>query len=285
LPIINGPIWPRTRRSLKRPEWLTPKTNFRAFLCAALLALAVPQSAGAEDRSDGLFQYSTINALLHGIYDGDMAFRELARHGDMGLGTFNGLDGEMIALDGRFYQLKTDGKAYAVKPDMKTPFSVMTFFDADKTFALPAGLSFTEMAAHLDKHVASPNNFQAFRIDGAFAGLKVRSVPFQTRPYKALAEVVKDQAVFERANIKGTLVGFRAPDYVAGLNIPGYHFHFLSQDRAFGGHVLALSTGVGTIRMDEITGFEMALPKTKEFSAADLTGERKDQLRKVEKGK
>ena len=63
----------------------------------------------AERDPHVLFQASTIGALLDGAYDGDLTFAELAEHGDLGLGTLNGLDGEMIALDGEFYRADVDG--------------------------------------------------------------------------------------------------------------------------------------------------------------------------------
>src|SRR5690349_21493614 len=36
-----------------------------------------------------LFQTSTINAVLEGVYDGDMPVATLRQHGDFGLGTLN----------------------------------------------------------------------------------------------------------------------------------------------------------------------------------------------------
>ena len=64
----------------------------------------------AEHEPHVLFQASTIGALLDGAYEGDVTFAELAEHGDLGLGTLNGLDGEMIALDGRFFRADVDGR-------------------------------------------------------------------------------------------------------------------------------------------------------------------------------
>ncbi len=252
-------------------------------LLGALLVLALAFGALAGERPDTLFQYSTINALLHGLYDGDMTFAELARHGDVGLGTLNRLDGELVMLEGTFYQVRTDGRAYPVAPGMATPFAVVTFFDADKTLPLPGGLSYKDLRALLEGAVANANHFQAFRIDGLFRSMKVRSVPAQTRPYRPLAKVVEGQAVFDYRGVKGTLIGFRTPPYVAGLNIPGYHFHFLSEDRSRGGHVLDLVTASGTIEVDEIADFRMALPHLPGFAAADLTGKRERELEKVEK--
>lgn len=54
----------------------------------------------AYSSDDILYQVSTINALLEGIYDGDTSYGELKQHGDFGIGTFSGLDGGMIELDG-----------------------------------------------------------------------------------------------------------------------------------------------------------------------------------------
>ncbi len=63
----------------------------------------------AERDPHVLFQASTIGALLDGAFDGDLSFAELAEHGDLGLGTLNRLDGEMIALDGEFFRADVDG--------------------------------------------------------------------------------------------------------------------------------------------------------------------------------
>src|SRR5215218_5350169 len=92
-----------------------------------------------------LFQTSTIDALLDGNYDGDVSFAELAERGDFGLGTLDALDGEMIALDGDFYQIKSDGRAYSIRGETKTPFAVVTFFEP----ALSETLDATEDLAAL----------------------------------------------------------------------------------------------------------------------------------------
>src|SRR5271155_2073477 len=79
-----------------------------------------------------VYQTSTMGALLDGGYAGDVTMRALLRHGNFGLGTFNGLDGEMLVLDGVCYQLRGDGSAQVAEPDQGTPFAVVTWFDADR---------------------------------------------------------------------------------------------------------------------------------------------------------
>ena len=105
----------------------------RALVLALCLAFCLASGAlqAAEPRQ--LFQTSTLQALMAGVYDGDLTFQALARHGDFGLGTFDALDGEMIALDGTFYQIKADGRVSPVAGAMKTPFAAVTFFKAGRT--------------------------------------------------------------------------------------------------------------------------------------------------------
>src|SRR5271154_6482402 len=72
-----------------------------------------------------LFQVSTSTALVQGVYDGVVRVGELKQHGDFGLGTFDGLDGEMLALDGHFYQVQGSGKVSESSDDAKVPFAVV----------------------------------------------------------------------------------------------------------------------------------------------------------------
>lgn len=255
----------------------------RFFSMVVLVLLSVFSFSSAHAWDDSLFQYSTINTLLSGYYDGDLNFSTLAEHGDLGLGTLNHLDGEMIALDGRFYQVKTDGKVYPVDGRRYTPFAVVTHFDVDRSFLLPSGLDYPALQQVLEKHISNKNHFYAFRIRGHFQNLTVRSVPAQTRPYQPLVDVIKDQVKFQYADQKGTLVGFYTPGYMKGLNIPGFHFHFLSLDRSRGGHVLALETKTGVVEVDEIHEFAVSLPESQAFAELNLSADQKKALDKVEK--
>ena len=90
----------------------------------------------------------------------------------------------------------------------------------------------------------------AVRVDGAFRDLRLRSVPAQRRPYPPLRDVVAHQTEWTVARADGTLVGFRFPDGSSGLEVPGYHLHFLSRDRVHGGHVLDLALLDGDLVVD-----------------------------------
>jgi acetolactate decarboxylase len=230
-----------------------------------------------------LFQTSTINALLEGIYEGDVPVATLRQHGDFGLGTLNALDGEMVQVDGQVFQVRSDGSARLVPDDARVPFAETTFFDADRSVTVEKPLSFQEMTTYIDTLLPSRNIFYAIRIEGTFAFVKTRSVPRQAKPYPRLAEVVKTQATFEFRNQRGVMVGFWTPNYATGLNVPGYHFHFLTAERTGGGHVLECTLGQVKISVDDTPRFYLDLPRTREFQAAVLETDRRSELNKVEK--
>ncbi len=236
-----------------------------------------------ENNTDVLYQISTIDALLQGVYDGVLPVAELETHGDFGIGTFDGLEGEMLALDGNYYQIKTDGIAYAVSGEMTTPFATVTCFEADENFRLEEPLNLTELEAFLDLNLPSENLFYAVRVDGDFSYVKARSVPRQEKPYPKLADAVSTQSVFELKNISGTLVGFRTPEYVDGVNVPGYHLHFITDDRSAGGHVLDLEMENGDVALDITRAFFMELPSSGDFYNVELGQDLQADMEKVEK--
>ena len=213
-----------------------------------------------------------------------MTFGELKRHGTFGLGTFDALDGEMIGLEGGFYQIKTDGVAYPVPDSMTTPFAVVTVFDADKTLPSKDGMDYEGLKSYLDKAISDKSIFYAVKIEGTFKYLKTRSVPRQQEPYPPLVEVVKEQTIFEFHDVEGTIVGFRCPDSVkGGVNVPGYHLHFITEDRKAGGHLLACQLQDVTIALDYTSEFYMVLPQHESAQQkSDLSKDRSEELEKVE---
>lgn len=218
-----------------------------------------------------LFQASTIGALLDGAFDGDLSFAELAEHGDLGLGTLNHLDGEMIAIDGEFFRADVDGNVERVAPEERTPFAVVTRFDPAVDERLPGGeRSHEELLAQLDRLVPGAASSCAVRLDGRFELVRARSVPRQSPPYRPLTEVVADQHVFELAGTEGTMLGFRFPTYVEGIEVPGYHLHFISADRRRGGHVLDSRSRGLRVRIDPSDDLHVELPPRVELGDPDL---------------
>lgn len=261
--------------------------GFRALLALTMaLSACTPTSDTQEavmtpDRGT-LFQVSTLPALLEGLFDGTLAFGELESHGDFGLGTFHAVDGEMVAVDGVFYRVRADGRASVAAGTETTPFAVVTHFRPDATFEIHEETDFAGLQAFLDRHI-SENLPYAVRVDGYFSAVRVRSVPPQEKPYPRFSTVTATQPTWELQNVRGTLVGFRLPEYMSAVNLPGYHFHFLTDDRRTGGHVLDLSATQGTVSLQELGGFYLHLPRDSSFRMLQLPDDSTAEAQRVER--
>jgi acetolactate decarboxylase len=228
------------------------------------------QETLAHRHGSEVYQTSTMGALLDGVYDGDVSIRELLRHGNFGLGTFNRLDGEMLVLDGVCYQLRGDGSARVADLDQRTPFAVVTWFDADRTIDVSAPHDRAELKAHIDESLESTNLIVAVRVTGDFSVIHTRTVTEQHRPYRPFTEATQDQQEVIFTDVTGTLAGFRMPDYEQGISVAGYHSHFIDTDRRHGGHALDYRLTRGTVKISVRSDLHLSLPRTPEFLAAEL---------------
>ena len=246
------------------------------------LVLTLPAAAAWAGDHDTIYQTAPIDALMAGVYDGDYAVGDLKQHGDIGIGTLNALDGELVYVDGQMFQIRVDGKVYPVPNSTLTPFATVTWLDQDIPLKAVSVTNLDEFCRIMDRSLPSANLLYAIRADGKFDYVKTRSVPKQRKPYRSLVEVAKEQAVFEFKRVKGTLVGFRCPAFVKGINVPGYHFHFLTEDRKAGGHVLDLRvTGLEVI-LDTSDSIYLELPRQGDFTHTDLSVDRQQELHRVE---
>lgn len=228
-------------------------------------------------------QFSFIDAILAGAYDGQAACSELLSHGNLGIGTFDKLDGEMILLDGVIYQVRFDGAVHTPDPATTTPFACVTKFNPDKIARIPAGTNFDGFRKLVDQAVPNQNVFCALKAHGRFTSVLTRSVPPQKKPYPPLVEVTKNQPEFQLAGVSGTIVGFRTPPYAKGIGVPGYHLHFISDDKNSGGHVLALNFEQGTVEIDVCNRFVLIVPdKDSPFENMDFSKDRSKELEKAE---
>ena len=255
-----------------------------APLCCAALALAAVSCGQKSDNAaeqpqlafdqDCLYQVSTLQALMEGDYYGQMTVEDFLKRGDIGIGTLEGVNGEVIVLDGVCYQALVDGTVAKVANDETVPYGVVTTFNVDYTVELNDTLSMPELTAALDSVVAknaTPNAFVVCKIKGTFPKMNFRSIAKQQEPYVPFIEVVaKDSKKYEYENLEGTLIAFYCPPYVGGVNMPGWHLHFLSNDASKGGHVLDLTMAKGTAQIDRTDAFCMYLPNDDVFKNANL---------------
>lgn len=269
----------------------SPHLRKMAALLIAFITLSVSHAVLAApatkttDPAPILFQTSTIQALGLGLYDGDMTFGEVLKRGNFGLGTCQSLNGEVVILDGKAYQIRSDGNVFEVPNNSRTPFAMVTLFEADRTLRSNESQDFSALQQWLDAVLPTPNMPYAIEITGTFQSITTRSVPAQKEPFPPLAKAVEHQNEFTFDAVHGTMVGFRIPSYLGQVNVPGYHFHFLTADRKHGGHVLKVQTKDVVVQIQYIRNFQLNLPNLSSFDKADFSVDQSAALEKAEKAR
>ena len=254
------------------------------LLLISVIGLSISVQA-ADAKSDRLFQVALLQSLMRGEYDGVITVWELKHYGDTGIGTFQGVNGELIALNGKVYRAAWDGSVEIAPDDETVPFSNVTFFDDDIVVENVKCNSIDELKSIFDSIVNrhGKNQFYMVKLSGNFSKMLVRSELPQHEPYRPLAEALKtDQREFSYENINGTVVALYCPDYMEGLNSSGWHLHFVSDDETKGGHVLGLEVANATLAMDIISEFSMIVPNRASFNGKDLAADMKEEIREVE---
>ncbi|MCU1299299.1 MAG: alpha-acetolactate decarboxylase [Acidobacteriaceae bacterium] len=228
------------------------------------------------------YQISTSAALVQGIYDGAVSSRTLLANGDFGLGTFEHLDGEMVVLDGNIYQVRGNGSVQHRPDDFLVPFAVVSRFQPDESFDVPAVGSLEDLERACDHHRESDNLFFAFRVDGVFERMHTRAMK-ATSEGTGLAAAAQTEPEFHFEEIVGTLVSIWSPRYSTSFSVPGYHFHFISEDRTKGGHVLGCSaTKVLRVGIQVLCEYDVRLPAIESFLKANLAVDTTKDLRQAE---
>ncbi len=234
---------------------------------------------------EAVYQVALLQSLAQGYFDGTVSVGELKQFGDTGIGTFDGLDGEMIVLDGTVYRAAADGTVNAVEDDMTVPFANITFFEEDGSIAIENATDIQVLMGYLNEVVAAngKNLFYMVKVTGTFSDILVRSEPKQEKPYRLLDEALAaDQVEYEYTDINGTLVGLFCPVYMKGLNSAGWHFHFVSDDLTKGGHVLQVNIASAQASYDITGNFRLFLPDNEDFQGINLGRDMDDVIKNAE---
>lgn len=243
------------------------------------------QTAGQTNSRETIYQVALLQSLTQGYYDGIITVSELKKHGDTGIGTFEGVNGEMVVLEGKVYQALGDGTVQEAAESETVPFSNVTFFESDVAADLTNIDSMASLKTALDKTVQDngKNMFYMVKIGGTFDKMFVRSELKQNKPYRSLDKALEtDQREFSYENIAGTIVGLYCPDYMGGLNASGWHFHFISDDRTKGGHILDLSFREAKAELDMTPHFDIQLSDDTNFQKMELAKDVDAAIKKVE---
>jgi acetolactate decarboxylase len=235
-----------------------------------------------DGMSPPIYLCAPVNALVEGIYRERVPLERILEHGDFGIGTFDGLDGEMVVLDGRVYQIAGTGVVREVTEPVASPFACVTFWTPAAHDDLTDPCGYDEFVAWLHTLLPSPNIFYALRVEGSFDEVHTRSVPAQEN-YRPLVEVAAQQPEFSFAATHGTLAGFFTPSFMESINVPGLHLHFLSDDRTQGGHLLSCRPSSVRVSVQFISTLELGLPMSLDYLTLDFRRDTGADLDKAEK--
>ena len=210
-----------------------------------------------------------------------MSLSEILQHGDLGLGTLNGLDGQLIVIDGQAWKANRDCRLIRAPGSSRTPYAVVVPFSPGPPVTLRGPLQYAALGKAVGHRLEGTIRPVAVRIDGRFEHVRVRSVPKQRRPYPQLAEALAQQRISDLHDLPGTMVGFGFPDALDGIEMIGWHLHFASDARTRGGHVLgdfALRDGIA--HLDDATELQVELPPAVDVPNQGIPDQ--DALRRLE---
>ncbi len=237
------------------------------FVCAA----SVPGYAQVSEPKGTLFQVSTLTGLERGLFYPVTTVGQMRQNGNIGVGAFEGMDGELLIIDGQAYNAMYSGKVVPVEDNSPIGYGAVAVLTANRTESMQNVPSYNQLQKSLEQLLPNKNIFYVFKIQATFNYLKVRSTAKQEKPYPGLAVVVKNQSTFEFNNIKGTLIGFRCPAYIQGVYAPGFHLHFISEDRQKGGHVLEANVADLTAQIGYLTQMHLLLPDNEATRTMDMS--------------
>ncbi|WP_143306473.1 acetolactate decarboxylase [Chitinophaga vietnamensis] len=233
---------------------------------------------------DFMYQYSFMDALLAGVYDGNLFLRELKNWGDFGIGTLNGLEGELIIYEGKVFKTQENGAIKDFAENDLTPFAIVKYFNrSDSFFVSIDSMDYHTLKTEIDKRVIK-NKMYAVCLRGTFSMIHARSVTLARRPYLEMAAHISNggQKEYWYTNIEAICVGFLLPQHIGSINVPGYHLHFISEDLQVGGHVFDFRADKLEVSLDSVKGYIIELNTHPDFYRTDFSKDRKSDMTEVE---
>ena len=240
-------------------------------------------------KSNKIYQVSTLQALALGYTRPVVTVQELLMHGDTGLGTFEDVDGEMIVVDGKCYQAKQDGSIIVADNSAGVPFAVAGNTENCRNFKIEEKKDIDAIKLELTLRIEEDfglNSIHIARIDGWFNAIHARAGAAYHSQHISLKDILSQtQKDFCFEQIYGTMVCVYYPDHMDGINAPGWHLHFVSEDRTLGGHVFDVSMKSGDCQLQKIDRIEIQLPREAAFDTYSLKEASNDEIAKVEQGR
>jgi acetolactate decarboxylase len=236
-----------------------------------------------------MYQVSTLQALALGYTRSVVRTDELLSHGNTGLGTFEDVNGEMIVIDRHCYQAAEEGSVTEMPPDIGVPFASVANLQGDRVFTLSEIPDIEHLKMELNLKIEEDfglNSMHIAKIEGDFERVDARSESAYRSHHVELKDILgKTQKSFCFEQIRGTMVCIYYPDYMDGINAPGWHLHFISEDRKWGGHVFDLQMRRGEVFLDKISRIEIQLPSEPAFDTYSLKEASQQDIKEVEQSK
>ena len=239
------------------------KTQLWIAPLVAILALGCGDRPERLDGSSGrLFQVGTLQSFLDGDYQGYWSFAEIEPEGDVGLGTFEGINGELVVADGAYWHVYPDGSVAEVDPNERTPFAQVTNFLPDRFGSMRGPL---DCGSTLDDLLTTQSGFDedvlyVATIRGRFSSITTRAIDKQEPPYHPLADLTPMQHEFPMTDVTGTMVLVHTPGTLETVSPAGFHYHFITADHERGGHVVSCSVVEAQAAFQEMTGIDIEFP-------------------------
>ena len=232
------------------------------IFCIVLSLIVLGSATAIEDApSSDLLHVSSYSLLADGQYKGVVTVGDLKNNGTFGIGGYEHMDGELLMLDGTVWQITHDGEVIEPSDETEVCFANIIWFDPTITYQVNETLDKAEVYSVITESFPDDDTIYAVKITGDFADMRARSVPSQSPPYPPLSAVIENQSVFELGAVSGTLTGFWFPEWMAGINVAGFHQHFISGDNTTGGHALDYSIEDVTISIQPVLGFTYIHPE------------------------
>lgn len=216
-----------------------------------------------------MYQYSTFSAVQHGLYDGELTVQELKKKGNLGIGTFNALEGELVVLNGDFFHC-IQGKIQKASDTSLIAWAAMSDFSHEEQFSLSQKTNYDFLKYYIEEYIGSKNILLAIHLNAEFSNAKICSVPKQKKPYNNIATIINESIEIDTGIVNGDMVGFYAPEYMAHIKSPGFHLHFIDQSRTIGGHVLDFDLLNANISIQKIYNFHLEVPQSIDFSSMNI---------------
>ncbi|MDO8731987.1 MAG: acetolactate decarboxylase [Actinomycetota bacterium] len=242
--------------SARRPH--RPLALLLGALAIVLAAGLLPAPAQASI-APWVDQIGTYDSLISPNYSGLVPVKSFINDQNIGIGTFDHLDGELVMLGGVAYRVGTDGTPRPVTSVATTPFFETIEFTPDWSGPVAPGTTCANLLSAVNTLAQTNTGVVAVRVRGTFSDLVTRSVPAQSTPYPSLADVVAKQTVFQLGSRKAVLVGFRTGADLAGIGAPGLHLHGITAEKTAGGHVLSCAAGKDVqLSVERAAGFRVS---------------------------